>query len=114
MPKARRLNFITIWDRVGLAVIVLALWVVFIIFTEGFASQFNVFSVGRLVSILIVVGLSQTVVMGIGDINLSVGAIGGVVARFCGWLGGPTQLPTEGLATGAPADVTALPGLGIY
>jgi len=113
VPKARRLNFITIWDRVGLAVIVLAAWVVFTIFTEGFASQFNVFSVGRLVSILIVVGLSQTVVMGIGDINLSVGAIGGVVAMFFGWLVGPTQLPTEGLATGAPADVTALPGLGI-
>lgn len=109
----RRPNLITIWDRAGLAVVVLSSWVVFSIFTEGFTSQFNVYSVGRLVSILIVVGLAQTVVMGIGDINLSVGAIGGVVAMFFGWLVGPTQLPTEGLATGAPADVTALPGLGI-
>jgi ribose transport system permease protein len=109
----RKRNFIKIWDRAGLAVIVLSSWVVFAIFTQGFTSQFNIFSVGRLVSILIVVGLSQTVVMGIGDINLSVGAIGGVVAMFFGWMVAPTQLGTSGLASGAPVDVTALPGLGI-
>jgi len=109
----RRPNFITIWDRAGLAVVVLSSWAVFAIFAEGFTSKFNVFSVGRLVSILIVVGLAQTVVMGIGDINLSVGAVGGVVAMFFGWLVAPTQLGTAGLASGAPQDVTALPGLGI-
>jgi ribose transport system permease protein len=109
----RKPNFITIWDRAGLAVVVLSSWVVFASLTDGFVSKFNVFSVGRLVSILIVVGLAQTVVMGIGDINLSVGAVGGVVAMFFGWMVAPTHLATTGLASGAPVDVTALPGLGI-
>jgi len=69
-----------------LASIVLTSWLIFAVFTEGFTSQFNIYSVGRLVSILIVVGLSQMVVIGIAGMNLAVGAMGGVVAMFLGWL----------------------------
>jgi len=82
----RRYSLITLWDRVGLAAIVLTSWLIFAVFTEGFTSQFNIYSVGRVVSILIVVGLSQMVVIGIAGMNLAVGAIGGVVAMFLGWL----------------------------
>lgn len=82
----RRYSLITLWDRVGLASIVLTSWLIFAVFTEGFTSQFNIYSVGRLVSILIVVGLSQMVVIGIAGMNLAVGAMGGVVAMFLGWL----------------------------
>jgi ribose transport system permease protein len=81
-----RTSFVRIWDRFGLLAIVLASWIVFAAFTEGFVSDFNIFSVGRLVSIAVVVGFSQMVVIGIGQMNLSVGAIGGVVAMFLGWL----------------------------
>lgn len=82
----RRYNLITLWDKIGLASIVFASWIVFAIFANGFATKFNVFSMGRLVSILVVVGLAQMVVMGIGGMNLAVGAIGGVVAMMFGWL----------------------------
>ena len=82
----RKFSLITLWDRVGLASIVLTSWLIFAVFTEGFTSQFNIYSVGRLVSILIVVGLSQMVVIGIAGMNLAVGAMGGVVAMFLGWL----------------------------
>jgi ribose transport system permease protein len=82
----RRPSIIRIWDRAGLLAIVLVSWVVFAAFAEGFTSGFNMFSVGRLVAISVVVGLSQMVVIGIGGMNLSVGAIGGVVAMFLGWL----------------------------
>lgn len=82
----RRTSIVRIWDRFGLLAIVLASWVVFAAFTEGFVSDFNIFSVGRLVSIAVVVGFSQMVVIGIGQMNLSVGAIGGAVAMFLGWL----------------------------
>lgn len=82
----RKYSLITLWDRVGLASIVLTSWLIFAVFTEGFTSQFNIYSVGRLVSILIVVGLSQMVVIGIAGMNLAVGAMGGVVAMFLGWL----------------------------
>lgn len=81
-----RTSFVRIWDRFGLLAIVLASWVIFAAFTEGFVSDFNIFSVGRLVSIAVVVGFSQMVVIGIGQMNLSVGAIGGVVAMVLGWL----------------------------
>jgi ribose transport system permease protein len=82
----RRYNVIAIWDRIGLASIVFASWVIFALFAHGFTSQFNIYSVGRLTSILIVVGLAQMVVIGIAGMNLAVGAIGGVVAMFLGWL----------------------------
>lgn len=82
----RKFSLITLWDRVGLASIVLTSWLIFAVFTEGFTSQFNIYSVGRLVSILIVVGLSQMVVIGVAGMNLAVGAMGGVVAMFLGWL----------------------------
>lgn len=82
----RRTSIVRIWDRFGLLAIVLASWIVFAVFTEGFLSGFNIYSVGRLVSIAVVVGFSQMVVIGIGQMNLSVGAIGGVVAMFLGWL----------------------------
>ena len=82
----RRYNVIAIWDRIGLASIVFASWVIFALFAHGFTSQFNIYSVGRLTSILIVVGFAQMVVIGIAGMNLAVGAIGGVVAMFLGWL----------------------------
>lgn len=82
----RRTSIVRVWDRFGLLAIVLASWLVFAAFTEGFLSSFNIFSVGRLVSIAVVVGFSQMVVIGIGQMNLSVGAIGGVVAMFLGWI----------------------------
>ena len=84
--SVRRTSFVRIWDRFGLLAIVLASWVVFALFTTGFTSEFNIYSVGRLVSIAVVVGFSQMVVIGIGQMNLSVGAIGGVVAMALGWL----------------------------
>jgi ribose transport system permease protein len=84
--NVRRTSIVRVWDRFGLLAIVLASWVVFAVFTEGFLSGFNIYSVGRLVSIAVVVGFSQMVVIGIGQMNLSIGAIGGVVAMFLGWL----------------------------
>lgn len=82
----RRTNLVRIWDRFGLLAIVLASWVIFAVFTDGFVSEFNVYSVGRLVSITVVVGFAQMVAIGIGQMNLSIGAIGGVVAMVLGWL----------------------------
>jgi ribose transport system permease protein len=84
--NVRRTSIVRVWDRFGLLAIVLASWIVFAVFTEGFLSGFNIYSVGRLVSIAVVVGFSQMVVIGIGQMNLSIGAIGGVVAMFLGWL----------------------------
>lgn len=82
----RRANLIEIWDRLGLLLVVVFSWVVFAVFAEGFVSDFNIYSVGRAAAVSVVIGLSQMVVIAIGGMNISVGAIGGVVAMFTGWL----------------------------
>lgn len=82
----RRPSLIEIWDRVGLLAIVAISWVIFAVFAAGFFSDFNVYSMGRAAAVSVVIGLSQMVVIAMGQMNISVGAIGGVVAMFTGWL----------------------------
>jgi ribose transport system permease protein len=81
-----RAAFIRLWDRFGLFAVVLASWLFFAFFATGFTSDFNLFAFGRSVAIWIVIGLSQMVVLAIGQMNVSVGAIGGVTAMTLGWL----------------------------
>jgi ribose transport system permease protein len=81
-----RAGLIRLWDRFGLLAIVLASWVFFAIFAAGFTSDFNLYAFGRSVAIWIVVGLAQMVVLAIGQMNISLGAIAGVVAMILGWL----------------------------
>lgn len=82
----RRPQIIETWDRFGLLAIVLVSWLIFALFADGFTSDFNIFSVGRGVAVSVVIGLAQMVVIAIGGMNISVGAIGGVTAMFTGWL----------------------------
>jgi len=81
-----RAGLIRLWDRFGLMAVVLGSWLFFAYFATGFTSDFNLFAFGRSVSIWIVIGLSQMVVLAIGQMNISVGAIGGVTAMVLGWL----------------------------
>jgi ribose transport system permease protein len=81
-----RARLINVWDRFGLLAVVIASWLFFASFATGFTSDFNVFAFARSVSIWIVVGLAQMVVLVIGQMNISVGAIGGVTAMILGWL----------------------------
>jgi ribose transport system permease protein len=89
----RRSRIIDLWDRFGLLTIVLVSWLIFALFADGFISDFNIFSVGRAVAVSVVIGLAQMVVIAIGGMNISVGAIGGVAAMFTGWLLEVCQVP---------------------
>ena len=71
--------------QIGLALILVLLWVVFSSLAPGFLSKFNLNSVGRSVAIDIVVGFSQMVVLATGGMNLSVGAIGVCAVMFTGF-----------------------------
>ena len=93
----------SVLQRGGLVLVILALWVFFAIVAEGFTSPFNVFALSRAGSIAIVVALAQMVVMGIGGMNLAVGAIGGLVAIFSG-----TLMTTVGM----PWPIAVVLGLG--
>src|SRR5438034_1253299 len=54
--------------------------------TASFTSDFNVFFLLRSAAIAVTIGFAQMVVLSIGDMNLSVGAIGGATGMFAGWL----------------------------
>ena len=54
--------------------------------TDGFLSPFNLFTLGRTMSIDIMIGFSMMVVIVTGGLNLSVGAIGACAAMTFGWL----------------------------
>ncbi len=61
----------------GLFVIVVVLTVVMALASRSFLSTFNLFVILRDVSTAVLIGMAQMVVLAIGQMNLSVGAIGG-------------------------------------
>jgi ribose transport system permease protein len=105
-----RFDPLKLWSRLGLLLVNVGFWALFAALADGFLSDFNLFTLLRLTSIQIVIGLAQMVVLAIGDMNLAVGAIGGVVAMFTGAMLQLVGLPLElalplGLAVGVLAGV---------
>ena len=84
--SARRFDPLTLWSRFGLVLVNVTVWTLFAVFAGGFLSDFNLFTLLRLTSIQIMIGLAQMVVLAIGQMNLAVGAIGGAVAMLTGAL----------------------------
>lgn len=70
----------------ALMIVTVAFWIFFSVFATGFTSDFNLFFLLRSAAIAVTIGFAQMVVLSIGDMNLSVGAIGGAVGMFAGWL----------------------------
>jgi ribose transport system permease protein len=70
--------------------------------TPSFASTFNLFVLLRDIAVTLLIALAQMVVLAIGQMNLSVGAIGGLVTVIMGWLMAQGGVPV------APAIVLAL------
>jgi ribose transport system permease protein len=93
-------------NEFGLLALIALFGLVFSFATPGFASPFNLFTLGRTMSIDIVIGFSMMVVIVTGGLNLAVGAIGVSSAMTCGWLlehvGAPLPLAILGaIAFGA-------------
>ena len=76
--------------------------------TPGFASPFNLFTLGRTMAINIMIGFSMMVVIVTGGLNLSVGAIGVCAAMVFGWLSQRVGLPLALAIPGALAMGAAL------
>jgi ribose transport system permease protein len=93
-------------NEFGLLALIVLFGLVFCFATPGFASPFNLFTLGRTMSIDIMIGFSMMVVIVTGGLNLAVGAIGVSSAMMCGWLieqaGAPLPLAILGaIAFGA-------------
>jgi ribose transport system permease protein len=93
-------------NEFGLLALIVLFGLFFCFATPGFASPFNLFTLGRTMSIDIMIGFSMMVVIVTGGLNLAVGAIGVSSAMMCGWLieqaGAPLPLAILGaIAFGA-------------
>ena len=93
-------------DQLGIFLVILVFWVAFILFANGFLSAITIFGLSRSIAVTAVVGLAQMVVLSIGQMNLAIGAIGGLVGVFTGWLMQEMSVPVWaavacGLALGA-------------
>ncbi|MBL4918448.1 ABC transporter permease [Szabonella alba] len=93
-------------NEFGLILLIAAFALLFAVYTSGFLSVFNLFSLGRNAAVNIMIGLAMMTVIVTGGLNLAVGAIGVCAAMGCGWLLQILGLPWPvailgGLALGA-------------
>ncbi|MDE3176461.1 MAG: ABC transporter permease [Pseudomonadota bacterium] len=90
-------------NEFGLFTLILAFGAAFALGTPGFGSAFNLFTLGRVMAIDIMIGFSMMVVIVTGGLNLSVGAIGVCSAMAFGWLAERAGLPLALAIPGALA-----------
>jgi ribose transport system permease protein len=95
-------------DSVRLALLVAFVCVVLVALEPSFLSDFNAYVLLRGVSVTLIVAFAQLLVLAIGQLSLSVGAIGGMAAVLTGGImelwGAPTPLA---IATGLLIGVAA-------
>ena len=72
--------------EVGTIAAALVLFLGFSFLTDSFATAYNLFNVGRNLSIYVYIALGQAIVMVVGGMNLSLGAIGGLATITAGML----------------------------
>jgi ribose transport system permease protein len=93
-------------NLLGLAAIIVLLWMAFTARAPGFVTPFNLFAISRSVAIDIVIGYSTMVVLATGGMNLAIGSIGVCSVMLAGYLMQKLGLPVPlafaaGLALGA-------------
>ena len=69
----------------GLLISALILFFILSIFSSSFLTSYNIFTIGRTTAMYAIIGLSQAIVLVVGDMNLSVGAIGGLSTITAGY-----------------------------
>jgi ribose transport system permease protein len=99
----RRLGAALSVAAAGLLVVDVLAILVLLAATSSFGSTFNLFVLLRDVAVTLLVALAQMIVLAIGQMNLSVGAIGGLVTVILGWL-----VTNGGLPMGAAIVVALL------
>jgi ribose transport system permease protein len=86
--KLKKINVKDIFSNsnFGLMVAALVLFAVLSIFSDSFLTAYNMYTIGRTLSLYAFIGLSQALVMVVGDMNLSVGAVVGLATITAGYL----------------------------
>jgi ribose transport system permease protein len=102
----RWLSRLSQYSWAGLLAILIVIVVIMSLVSDSFLSDFNVFVVLRAVATAVLIGAAQMTVLSIGQMNLSVGGIGGLAAITSGGIMEAMGLPVwmaigGGLACGA-------------
>lgn len=69
----------------GVVIATALLFLFFAIGADSFFTRYNLFNLSRTAGLSIFIALAQMIVLVVGDMNLSVGAIGGLVVVTAGW-----------------------------
>jgi ribose transport system permease protein len=93
MLKKYDLSSLIIESSFGIILVVLIFSIFMTFFTDSFLTTTNFFAISRAFSLWIVVGFAQMATLVIGQMNISVGAIGGLSAVTVGYLFQFTELP---------------------
>jgi ribose transport system permease protein len=80
MRSVARVDWLALLVLIIVGALGLSLW------QSRFASSYNIYVLLRSISVVIIVGLAQMVVLAVGELNLSVGALGGFVAVVLGMM----------------------------
>ncbi len=114
----RAFSRLTEYSWAGLAAILLVLVVIMSVVSDSFLSDFNLFVIFRSVATAVLIGAAQMTVLSIGQMNLSVGAIGGLVAITTGGImdafGLPVWLSIVGAKTGINAFIVTIATASIF
>ncbi|MBK8047933.1 MAG: ABC transporter permease [Anaerolineales bacterium] len=89
--------------------VVIATIVLFIIFTlssDSFLTPFNLYNVARTAALYVFVAIGQAIVIVVGGMNLSLGAIGGLSVVVAGW-----GMDTMGLSPWIASPLALLTGI---
>jgi len=73
-------------ENFGLFLSAIILFIIISIFSEDFLTPYNIFTVGRSLSLFAFIGLTQAIALAIGHLNMSVGAIAGLSTVAAGYL----------------------------
>ena len=93
-------------DWIGPGIVSLAAVIGISLFQPAFLSPFNIFVLMSAISVNMVIALGQLVIIGIGQMNLALGSIGGLVAiSFIGLI--------EKLGIPVPVALVAALGIGV-
>lgn len=93
-------------EWVGLFILVLVAGIIMSFVSSAFLSTYNLYVVNRDIATTLIIGFSQLIVLAVGQMNLSLGAIGGLVVVITGGLMEAWGMPvwvavTAGLLVGA-------------
>lgn len=106
-PRSSLLTRILLSNEFGLVLLILGFGAVFTVALDGFASPFNLFTIGRQIAISAMIGFAMMVVIITGGLDLSVGAIGVSCAMIGGWL-------IESLGMPVAAGIFGALALGVF